>query len=361
MSNKSNVKYKIESWIDNRYNTSSIKDLIQNKKVPQHKYSFIYYLGGVTLFLFIVQLITGILLLLYYSPGEDTAYESVRYIIQHVNFGWLIRNVHSWSANLMVFFAFAHMFSVYFTKAYKNPRELTWVTGIFLLLIIMTFGFSGYLLPWNELAFFATKVGTDIVSAVPFIGEELRLILRGSEDVTGATLTRFFGLHVAILPVFFTFFLILHLGFVQKQGMHEPEKFKSLPDKFKKFIPFFPDFALRDILLWLIVFNILLILALFSPWELGLKADPFTPAPEGIKPEWYFLFMFQTLKELPSHILFIEGETFGILLFTIGGLIWLLMPFINFKKKEKGIQTDTLIGIFVLSFIVVMTFISFFS
>lgn len=346
----------IVNWIDERYDLTPVRNLLKHKKVPSHRYSLWYYMGGVTLFLFVVQLLTGILLLLYYRPGEDSAYESVRFIVTEVKFGWLIRNVHSWSANLLVLFAFLHMFSVFFTKAYEKPRELTWVSGFVLLLLALGFGFSGYLLPWNELAFFATKVGTDIVGVLPGVGEELKVILRGGEDVTGATLSRFFGIHVAILPAIFTLFLVFHLLFIQRQGMHEPKHFRELPEEKKKYIPFFPDFALKDLLLWLIVFNVLIFLALYFPWDLGLKADPFAPAPKGIRPEWYFMFMFQTLKFLPPHMIFIEGELFGILGFGIAGLLWMFLPYFKIKeKKGRKIQIITLVGILAVLFIIVMT------
>ena len=351
-----NFVSKIEIWLDERFDLTPIRNLIYHKKVPVHRQSLWYYLGGVTLFLFVVQVLTGILLLMYYKPGEDSAYESVRFIVTQVKFGWLIRNVHSWSANLMVFFAFVHMFSVFFTKAYKKPRELTWISGFVLLAFSMAFGFSGYLLPWNELAFFATKVGTDIVGVLPIVGEELKIILRGGEDVTGATLSRFFGLHVAILPGLFTVFLAAHIIFIQRQGMHEPEHFKKLPQKEKKYIPFFPDFALKDALLWLIVLNILLFLALYFPWELGYKADPFAPAPEGIKPEWYFMFMFQSLKVLPAHVLFIEGELLGIMFFMVAGILWMFIPFIKIGHREEGeVEPMRYFGVIALAFIIIMT------
>jgi cytochrome b6 len=299
---------------------------------------------------------------MYYKPGEDSAYESVRFIVTEVNFGWLIRNVHSWAANLMIFFAFAHMFSVFFTKAFKKPRELTWVSGMVLLALAMFFGFSGYLLPWNELAFFATKIGTDIAGVVPFIGDDIREILRGGEDVTDATLSRFYGIHVAILPLITTFFLVIHLFFVQKQGMHEPESFKNIPEEKKQYTPFIPNFALKDALLWIIVFNILIFLALIFPWELGLKADPFAPAPSGIKPESYFMFMFQTLKFIPPHVLFIEGEVLGILTFGVAMLLWMFTPFIKIKEKpDTKIKLMTVIGIFIIAFIIIMTAIGYLS
>jgi len=353
---------KFVNWLDTRYDLSPVIKLIQHKKVPVHKFSMFYYFGGITLFLFIVQFITGTLLLMYYKPGEDSAFESVRFIVTEVNFGWLVRNIHSWSANLMIFFAFAHMFSVYFTKAFNKPRELTWVTGFLLLALAMGFGFSGYLLPWNELAFFATKVGTDIAGAVPIIGSTIKEVLRGGDDVTGATLSRFYGIHVAILPSLFAFLLVIHLFFVQKQGMHEPDSFKKLPEEKKKYTPFFPNFALKDALLWLVVFNVLLLLALIFPWELGLKADPFASAPAGIKPEWYFMFMFQTLKLIPAHVLFIEGEILGILAFGVAGLIWLFVPFIKVKDKLNS-KFDLMkwIGIVIIVYMIAMTIFGYLS
>jgi cytochrome b6 len=224
----------------------------------------------------------------------------------------------------------------------------------------MGFGFSGYLLPWNELAYFATKVGTDIVGVLPYVGENLREILRGGEDVTGSTLSRFFGIHVAILPAIFTTMLVLHLLFVQKQGMSEPEKFEKRSEKEKKYIPFFPNFVLQDLLLWIIVLIIILSLTVFFPWELGLKANALASAPEGIKPEWYFMFMFQTLKMIPAHILIFEGEVLGILAFGFAGLFWMFIPFIKFGKSPgSSNKTIRWIGIIALTYIIVLTIIGY--
>ncbi len=349
---------KIEKWLDERYDIQPMKEYIKHKKVPMHRHSVWYYMGGITLFLFTVQVLTGILLLMYYKPGENSSYESVRFIITQVKFGWLIRNVHSWSANLMIFFAFLHMFSVFFSGAFKKPRELTWVSGFLILALALGFGFSGYLLPWDDLAFFATKVGTEIVASVPLIGHWLKEVLRGGEDVTGATLSRFFGIHTAILPLIATILIAIHLLFVQKQGMHEPEEFKNLPEEKKKYIPFFPNFALKDLLFWLLIFNIILFLALYFPWQLGPKADPLSSAPAGIKPEWYFMFMFQSLKLLPAHILFLEGEVVGILTFGLAGTIWMILPFLVPAKRESN-KILKIIGVFVVAFIVVFTILGY--
>ena len=182
----------VAEWLDDRLALGAARELASHKTVPMHRYSVFYYLGGVTLFFFLVQIVTGILLMLYYRPGADEAFESVEFIMTTVPFGWLIRSIHSWSANLMVFFAFVHMVSVFFMKAYRPPREMTWMSGVLLFFLILEFGFSGYLLPWNQLAFFATKVGTDIAGVVPGIGPWILRFLRGGDRVSGATLSRFF-------------------------------------------------------------------------------------------------------------------------------------------------------------------------
>jgi cytochrome b6 len=251
------------------------------------------------------------------------------------------------------------MFSVYFERSYRNPREVTWLTGMLMLFLGLGFGFSGYLLPWNELAFFATKVGTDIAGVVPVVGKPLMIFLRGGEDVTGATLSRFFGFHVALFPGIFTGLLVVHLLLVQRQGMSEPLGMDEEHER--KTMPFFPNFMLRDVLLWLIVLNVLAVLAVFFPWELGRKADPFASAPAGIRPEWYFLFMFQSLKYVPPRILFLDGEVLGIGLFGVAGLIWLLVPFWD-RKSARGLRGRGIsyIGIGVVVYILVFTILGWF-
>jgi len=345
---------KLFRWVDERYHISPLIEFMRHKSVPVHRHTVWYYMGGVALFLFIVQVVTGILLVLYYKADAESAYESVRFITTKVPFGWLVRSVHSWSANLMVFFVFVHMFSTFFTRAFRKPRELSWVTGFVLLALALGFGFTGYLLPWNELAFFATKVGTDITGVVPLIGEPIKVLLRGGNDVTGATLSRFHAIHIAILPALFTVLLSLHLLFVQRQGMHEPEYVERLPQEKKKMIPFFPNFLLRDTLLWLMVLNVVLCLAVFFPWELGRKADLFSSAPQGIRPEWYFMFMFQTLKLLPAHVWFMEGEVLGICFFGLAGLAWMLVPFWEIKRHKRP-KPMTIIGVMVILYMIGMT------
>ncbi len=346
------------NWLNERLELDDVVRFMGKKYVPVHSRSVWYYFGGVSLFLFIIQVVTGILLLFYYKGSSAQAFESIHFIMAKVRFGWLIRSIHAWSANLFILAVFIHMFSVFFEKSYRKPREITWLTGGLLLLMTLAFGFSGYLLPWNKLAFFATKVGTEIAGVIPVIGEPMKTFLRGGDDVTGATLARFFGFHVALFPGIFTVLLVIHLLLVQKQGMSEPLELEKAKDKPKRTMPFFPNFMLRDLLLWLVVLNVLAILAVFLPAELGTKADPFASAPIGIKPEWYFLFMFQSLKYIPAKIGFMDGEVLGILLFALAGLLWILVPFWD-KKSSKGERNKTInyIGLFAVIFIIIMTII----
>jgi cytochrome b6 len=354
------ISSRLRAFFEERAGIGVLLELARHKQVPRHRHSFWYYLGGMTLFLFCVQVGTGILLLLYYRPSAGEAFESVQFIMTQVPFGWLIRSIHSWSANLLVLVAFVHMFSVLFLKAYRRPRELTWLSGALLLFLMLGFGFSGYLLPWNTLAFFATQVGTQVAGAVPVVGHFLLRLLRGGDQVTGGTLTRFYGMHVAILPALATVLVGAHLALVQKHGMSVPPRIEEQRRRSGSTVPsmpFVPNFLLRDCIGWVAALGILAALAALFPWELGTKADPFAPAPEGIRPEWYFAWMFQTLKLLPAHILGMEGELLGILGFGAGGLLLLLVPFLDRHPRDSQ-STGRLIvlcGWAVIVYMAVMT------
>lgn len=342
---------RVIAWLDDRLGLAHLRELAAHKTVPMHRYAVFYYLGGMTLFFFLIQVVTGVMLMLYYRPSADEAFESVEMIMTTVPFGWLIRSLHSWSANLMVFFALLHLGSVFFLKAYRAPREVTWVTGVLLLFLILGFGFSGYLLPWNQLAFFATKVGTDIGGAIPFIGEWIVRFLRGGDRVTGSTLARFYGWHVSVLPALTLGVLAIHLVLVQTKGMSVP---KSCEEEVRRRPPmkFLPHFALRDLSGWIFALGVLAALAALFPWELGEKADLFAPAYEDIRPEWYFVFMFQTLKIMPGgELLGMETEVIPLLLFGLGGLVLLLVPFLD--RRSSGVWN--IAGIGAVIFTVAMT------
>jgi cytochrome b6 len=347
----------LRPWLAERLPLEEVEAVIEHKTVPQHRHSLWYYLGGMTFFFFLVQVVTGILLLLYYRPSAEEAYESVQFIMTRVPFGWLIRSLHSWSANLMVAAMFVHLFSAIFMKAYRRPRELTWLTGVGMLFITLAFGFTGYLRPWNELAYFATRVGTDIAGAVPLIGEATVRFLRGGPEVTGGTLTRFYGVHVAILPALTSLVLVGHLLLVQYHGMSIPPAVESRAagsGRRVPHMPFVPHFALRDLFGWVVALAMLAGLAAFLPWELGARADPFAPAPAGIQPEWYFLWSFQALKLMPGHILGIEGELVAVLGMGLGAVALVFLPFLD-RNTERSRRIVTWAAMGALAFMVVMT------
>jgi cytochrome b6 len=351
---------RLSRWLDDRLRLGAIREFATHKTVPVHRYSIFYYLGGMTLFFFCVQVVTGILLMLYYRPSAGEAFESVGFIMTTVPFGWLIRSIHSWSANLMVFFAFAHLGTVFFVKAYRPPREFTWVTGTLLLFLALAFGFSGYLLPWNKLAFFATKVGTDIAGVVPVVGGWTLRFLRGGDRVTGGTLSRFYGWHVAILPAITLTVLGVHLLLVQVQGMSVPPGVEKQSRRIPS-MKFFPQFATRDLFGWILALGVLAALAALFPWELGEKADPFAPAYKNIRPEWYFMFMFETLKLVPGgEIAGIEYESIPIVLFGFAGLLLLCVPFLDRGVATRGRSSGfTVAGVLVVLYIVGMTAIGY--
>ena len=346
----------LTAWLDSRIGMSGLAPLAKKKKVPIHKHTFWYYLGGMLVFLFFMQVATGVLLLFYYRPSAEHAFESVQFLMAEVTFGWLVRSIHAWGANLMIFMVFVHLFSVMLLKAYRSPRELTWFSGALLLMVALGLGFTGYLLPWNTLSFFATRVGTEIPGVLPVIGTFLREFLRGGDDVSGATLTRFYALHVSVLPGIAFLLIAFHVLLVQKHGMSVPPGVETRNQPLRS-IPFFPNFLLRDLVGWLSALAILAALAAFIPAELGVKADPFAPAPVGIRPEWYFMFMFQTLKYLPATILGVEGELLGIGAFGIGAVVLLLIPFLDRGGRSTRLWSWATYG--VLLFIIVMTYLGY--
>jgi cytochrome b6 len=342
----------VGAWLDKRLDLEAASHLLEAKVVPVHRYSVFYYLGGMALFLFAIQIGTGLLLLLYYEPGVSTAHESVKRISGEIPFGWLIRSIHRWSADIFIGVVVLHMFTAFFMKAYRQPRELTWLTGLAAFGIALGFGFSGYLLPWDEISFFATSVGTAVAGSVPFVGHALLQLMRGGDDVTGSTLARFFALHVVVLPFGALLVLGLHLLLVQKHGMSVPPGVTPSG----KPRPFFPDFLLHDLVGWTLALALLAALAALLPAELGPKANPFASAPAGIKPEWYFYAPFQQLKWIPSHVGPFEGEAVGAVAFGVLGLLFALVPFMDRRAgREERSPGFTAAGFMVFLYLAALT------
>jgi quinol-cytochrome oxidoreductase complex cytochrome b subunit len=207
--------------LDERLDIREALEKNLKKPVPSHV-NWLFCFGGISLFLFIVQAVTGILLLMYYRPTIAEAYKSVVFVTNNVPFGWLVRGLHHWAANLMIVMVFLHMARVFFYGAYKPPRDFNWVTGVILFMLTLGFGFTGYLLPWNQISYWATTVGTEVPGAVPLIGDFLITLIRGGQAVSQTTLTRFFAVHVVILPLLISFFLLGHFFMIRKQGIAGP-------------------------------------------------------------------------------------------------------------------------------------------
>lgn len=207
---------RVYAWLDERLGLQAMYDNLLDR--PEPLGNWWNTLGSASLFLFLLQGVTGIFLMVYYTPSPDHAYDSIQYIMEGVAFGWLIRGIHHWGATLMVLVVFIHMLRVFATASFKYPRELTWLVGIGLLLLTLGMGFTGYLLPWNQKSYFATVVGTEIAGSVPFIGEFILKSLRGGPDLSALTLQRFFAAHIWILPGLLAALIGVHLYLIIRHG-----------------------------------------------------------------------------------------------------------------------------------------------
>ena len=209
------------AWLDERVGLLPFYSTVLDRKVPKVNWAFT--LGSASLFLAVIQGLTGIFLTVYYVPHPEQAYDSINFIMNDVAFGWLIRGIHHWGATLMVIVVFLHMLRTFFYGAY--PREITWITGVLLLLVTLGMGFTGYLLPWNQRAYWATTVGTSIAETVPFIGVFINQSLRGGTDLTTLTLVRFFSAHIWMLPAAMAALIGFHLYLVVRLGIsHVPKQ-----------------------------------------------------------------------------------------------------------------------------------------
>jgi ubiquinol-cytochrome c reductase cytochrome b subunit len=208
---------KVMSWLDERLGLTTIYNTVLDRNVP--KVNWLFTLGSATAILFALQAVTGTFLTVYYVPSPDHAYDSIQYIMTGVAYGWLIRGIHHWGASLMVITVFLHMLRTFYMAAYKYPREITWLTGVVLLLSTLGMGFTGYLLPWNQRSYWATTVGTEIPGTVPFIGPFITRLLRGGTDLSAVTLTRFFSLHIWFLPAIIILLIGVHLYLVIRIGI----------------------------------------------------------------------------------------------------------------------------------------------
>ena len=288
--------------------------------VPYHLKKWWFCLGGTVLYVFVVQVVTGIALTFYYVPSPDEAYASVAAITHEVRFGWFIRSLHKWSAQFMIVALILHMLRVFFTGAYRRPRQLNWCIGFLLLGTTLTFGFTGYSLVYEQLSFWGATVATNLAEAVPFVGPFIAHFLRGGPEVGENTLTRFFILHIGLLPTVVAILVSLHILLVRLHGVtelrFEGEDVKEDERHFK----FWPEHATTELLIGVLLMYLLTITALIFPVGLGEPADP-TETPLHIKPEWYFYFNFRLLK--------LTSLRLSVVLTLAVGAIAFLWPFIE--------------------------------
>jgi cytochrome b6 len=331
------IVQKIEAYLAERFPTGKLNyaSLVEHKLVPVHKLSWAYYLGGLALFFFLIQLGTGLLLLFYYQPTVSDAHASIEYITEHVPGGALVRNLHAWGSSAMIAAVIVHLLTAFAMKAFARPRELTWLTGVCLLGLTFALGFTGYLLPWHQIAVNATKIG---LQSIEQIGQYLpgrmaawpsviKETIQGEPSVGQATLSRFFALHVIVLPLCMAALLGLHLFSVQVHGMSQ-----GVDEPPRRYEKFFPIFLIKDLSLWGIAFLALFIAALCIPFESFYAYplfEPFNPkgsTPDGIKPEWYFYFLYYPLELLPFWVV--------LLVSTAAVVVLLLAPWI-FKNTSR--------------------------
>jgi ubiquinol-cytochrome c reductase cytochrome b subunit len=330
-------KRKILDWFDHRTGLESAIRNFLYEDIPGSS-GWHQVFGSVAMFLFIVQAFTGVLLAFNYAPTPGDAYNSLRYIITEVTGGRLIHGLHHWGASMMIVVVVVHMGQVFIFGGYKKPREATWMVGVVLLLVTLAFGLTGYLLPWDNRAYWGTVVSTQIASQAPILGPYLKRLLGTDGSVGVVTFARFYALHVLILPPLITSLIVFHIYLVRKHGV------APAPDEAGPTKKFFPEQMLKDVIAVFTAFVILYVMALFVAVPLERLADP-TDLSYVPRPDWYFLFLFQTLKFFKGSM-----EPVGsVLLPNLAVLALFLTPFLDRGKLVKLTQRTTAIGVVALA------------
>jgi quinol-cytochrome oxidoreductase complex cytochrome b subunit len=320
---------------------------LTNEPVPNHLKHWWFCLGGTPAYLFVVQIVTGILLAFYYQPSPATAYESVRYITEEAAFGWYIRSVHKWAATFMVAAVILHQMRVFFTGAYRRPREFNWVIGMFLLLCTLLLGFSGYSLVFEQLSYWGATVGANIQDKIPIVGPFLKRMMLGGDVYNERTLSRLFILHAAILPVSMVFLLAIHVTLIRLHGVTEL-RFGDEPEDKPKHFNFFPDHLYTELMIGLVLMILLSALATILPAHMGPRADPLS-TPEVIKPEWFFYVTFRWLKLFPGTAAVLS---MGLIVFVM--MVW---PFIDgwIRRRKPDSEFSVWVGVAAALTIIALT------
>jgi quinol-cytochrome oxidoreductase complex cytochrome b subunit len=329
---------RLAAWWKERVPVSA-EDLreLTNEPVPHHLKRWWFALGGTPAYLFLVQIATGIVLAVYYQPSPQTAYESVRYITEEAAYGWYLRGLHRWGATLMIAAVILHQMRVFFTGAYRKPREVNWMVGMTMLLATLMLGFTGYSLVYEQLSYWGATVAANLTGSVPLLGGPLKQLLLGGEDYNLHTLPRFFVLHAAVLPVLLVVLIGIHIALVRLHGVTELRFADEREDRPRHF-RFFPEHVLTELAIGLTLMILLSVLATVFPATLGAKADPLT-TPEVIKPEWFFYVAFRWLK--------LFSGTFALLSTGFIVFVMFVWPFVDdwLRRRTRFPEASVWIGI----------------
>ena len=285
----------IRQWVQERIPVSGAQlHELTNEPVPNHLKRWWFCLGGTPAYLFVVQIVTGILLAFYYEPGSTTAYDSIAYITTQASYGWFLRSMHKWAATFMIAAVILHQMRVYFTGAYRRPRELNWIIGMSLLMCTLLIGFTGYSLAFEQLSYWGATVAANISDAVPIAGGFAKQMLLGGTTYNERTLPRFYIIHAAVLPATMIVLIVIHIVFIRLHGVTELRDDDERGGEPRHF-NFFPDHLLTELTIGLVIMILLSAISTVFPVMMGPKADPLT-TPEVIKPEWWFYVSFRWLK-----------------------------------------------------------------
>lgn len=311
----------------------------RNRRIPAQA-GWWYAMGGATYFLFMMLIVTGVMLSGYYRPSIAEAYPSLQYLEAEVTFGWLVRGVHYWAANLVIFMVMAHFLRAFVTAAYRTPRETNWLIGLLLLLTLLGFGMTGYLLPWDQWAYWATSHELDALSRIPLFGGTIVGVLRADDFVSGATLSRFFSFHVIVLPWAALLLLVLHFQLVRKHGISTPRGRAPIPGE-----PFFPNHMLRQLIVALLCIGVVVSLAALRPRPFSGPADGFNP-PETLQVLWFPL----AVSRAASHYLGGFGLVFLLVVFASMALVPLA-----FRAHERNMLRRTVRTVIAIVLVLVLT------
>lgn len=324
------------------------------KRLPDHT-GWSAVLGTLCALVFMVMVATGIVLAFFYVPSPDKAWSSVRYISTELPAGQILRGLHHWGAGAMVLLVFIHQMVTYFHGSYVQPRQFTWITGALLFLVTLGLGFTGYLLPWDMKAYWATVVGANIPNQYPGVGDYITRFILGGEGMTGFTLTRFYSIHTLLLPAMLAVFMLMHIYMIRLHNLSDPRERlggENLPPSTGKPYRFFPEHMFRTAIAFAFLFTILMLLAIYCPAPLEEKAGTFI-ADYLPRPEWYYMWVFQLLTYFTG-----VWEAVGSLVIPIGGvLLMLAVPFLS-ESRMKGIGNRPVSLGIGMTFLVCVTYLT---